>query len=108
MYGGTLQTPTFANDPSVILPEVRRRLTGWQQILSEESTQARQMLRSLLRGRLVFIPPEQPRGVRFSGQADLGGLLTGLLDSQALASPTAIAHLAAASFLRGHVLRRAA
>ena len=39
-----------------IMPEVRRRLDDWQVILSEESSQGRRMLRSLLVWRLVFTP----------------------------------------------------
>ena len=41
---------------SAIMVEARRRLTNWQAVLMQESAQARQMLRTLLRGRLVFTP----------------------------------------------------
>jgi site-specific DNA recombinase len=77
---------------SVVMPEVRRRLDDWRSVLSDESSQSRQMLRLLLRGRLVFTPRDERRAVRFSGEGDLGQVFSGLIDSQALASPTG-AHL---------------
>ena len=74
-------------------------------MLVEESTQARQMLRSLLRGRLVFTPRDDRRAVRFTGDGDLGGVFSGLIDSQALASPTGTATGGKTAFQR--VLRAA-
>ena len=79
---GALELPL-----DVIMPEVRRRLTDWQLVLTEESAQSRQMLRSLLRGRLVFTPLAEPKAVRIAGEGDVRGLFEGLIDSQALASP---------------------
>lgn len=55
------------------MPEVWRRLNDWQRVLSEESAQVRQMLRSLLRGRLVFTPREEPKAVRIAGEGDVRG-----------------------------------
>jgi hypothetical protein len=72
----------------VVMPEVQNRLRDWRSVLGEESPQARQMLRFLLRGRLVFTPRQDREGVRFAGEGDLGGLFAGLNDSQALAFPT--------------------
>ena len=72
---------------SVVMPEVRRRLDDWRSVLSEESSQARRMLRLLLQGRLVFTPRDERRAVHFSGVGDLGQIFSGLIDSQALASP---------------------
>jgi hypothetical protein len=77
-----------------VLPEVRRRLTDWRAILTEESTQARQMLRTLLDGRLVFTPRPEINGVEFTGHGDYGRLFAGLIGSQALASPTGMAAVA--------------
>ena len=71
------------------MPEVRRRLTEWQGILGEESTQARQMLRSLLRGRLAFNPDLEQNACEFVGEGDLSVIFRGLIDlPKALASPT--------------------
>jgi site-specific DNA recombinase len=76
-----------------VMPEVRNRLRDWRSVLGEESPQARQMLRLLLRGRLVFTPRLDREGVRFAGEGDLGGLFSGLINSQALASPSGIGRL---------------
>jgi len=71
------------------MPEVRRRLTDWRAILSEETGQARQMLRTLLEGRLVFTPRPEAQAVEFVGQGDFGRLFAGLAPLlQAVASPT--------------------
>ena len=70
------------------MPEVRRRLTDWRAILSEETGQARQMLRTLLEGRLVFTPRPEAQAVEFVGQGDFGRLFAGLAPLlQAVASP---------------------
>jgi DNA invertase Pin-like site-specific DNA recombinase len=73
----------------VVLPELRRRMSDWRALLSEETPQARQMLRTLLnsKGRLVFTPGEDQASCRFSARGDMADLFAGLLDSQALASP---------------------
>jgi site-specific DNA recombinase len=73
-------------------PEIQSRLKDWRGMLSEDTPQARQMLRALLTGRLVFTP--QPDAVEFVGEGDLGSLFAGLIDlssadlPKALASPT--------------------
>ena len=56
-------------------------------MLLEESGQARQMLRRLLRGRLVFTPEPETQSVRVTGEGDVSGVFEGLFNSQALASP---------------------
>lgn len=70
-----------------VLPEVRRRLQDWRSLLLEETAQARQMLRTLLDGRIVFTPRPELPAVDFAGRGDYGRLFAGLIDSQALASP---------------------
>ena len=94
----------------VVMPEVRHRLQDWRSVLVEESPQARQMLRSLLRGRLVFTPHDNRRAVRFTGDGDLGGVFSGLIDSQALASPTGpnLSKGGAGSVVRSRVVPRRA
>ena len=58
-------------------------------VLTEETTQARQMLRSLLRGRLVFTPDLERNACEFVGEGDLSAVFSGLVDlPKALASPT--------------------
>jgi hypothetical protein len=73
----------------VIMPEVRLRLSDWQAVLVEESTQARQMLRTLLRGRLVFTPDLEQHACDFVGEGDRSEVFRGLVTlPKALASPT--------------------
>jgi len=69
------------------LPEARRRLADWRSLLSEETPQARQMLRTLLAGRIVFTPRPELPAVDFAGRGDYSGLFAGLINSEALASP---------------------
>ena len=57
----------------VVIPEVRHRLQDWRSVLVEESPQARQMLRSLLRGRLVFTPHDNRRAVGSLGMVTWAG-----------------------------------
>jgi site-specific DNA recombinase len=77
----------LADDLQAVLPEVRKRLADWRSILAEETAQARQMLRTLLTGRLVFTPHPETHAVEFRGRGDYGQVFAGLLHSQALASP---------------------
>lgn len=53
-------------------------------------TQARQMLRRLLDGRIIFTPRPDVRGVEFAGDRDLGQVFAGLVLPDALASPTCV------------------
>jgi hypothetical protein len=76
----------------VVMSEVRRRLADWQAVLAEESTQARQMLRSLLRGRLVFTPDLEGDACDFVGEGNPSEIFKGLVTvPTALASPTGVA-----------------
>jgi hypothetical protein len=74
---------------SVVMPGVRRRLSEWRTVLGEESTQACQMLRSLLRTRLMFTPDLERHTCEFVGEGDLSAFFRGLITvPKALASPT--------------------
>ena len=89
LYRARDEASAFNVSLDVVMPEVRRRLTEWQGILGEESTQARQMLRSLLRGRLAFNPDLEQNACEFVGEGDLSVIFRGLIDlPKALASPT--------------------
>jgi hypothetical protein len=60
-------------------------------VLTEESTQARQMLRRLLRGRWVFLPHLEQRTCEFVGEGDLSKVFRGLINvPKALAFPNGI------------------
>jgi hypothetical protein len=61
--------------------ELRRRVTAWQQLMSRHATQARQILRKMLRGRTIQFEPTTEDGVvgyRFRGEASVSELLAGL------------------------------
>ncbi len=57
--------------------DLRERLEQWKDLLQRHPAQARQILRKLLVGRLVFTPGEN--GVEFRGEAALGRVLEGLI-----------------------------
>ena len=45
-----------ALDPARVRQSLRERLTGWQGLLARETVEARQILREVLVGRLIFTP----------------------------------------------------
>jgi site-specific DNA recombinase len=83
----------LADDLQAVLPAARKRLEDWRSILAEETARARQMLRTLLTGCLVFTPQPEAHAVLFRGRGDYGQLFAGLVHSQALASPTGTGRL---------------
>ena len=70
--------------------EARARLEDWQGLLSRHVTQARQILRKLLTGHLIFTPKGSGRDryYEFEGEGTLGKLLSGL-SANMVASPRA-------------------
>ena len=92
---------------SRVLPELRRRLRDWRSVLAAETHQARQMLRTLLQGRITFTPRPDVQGVEISGRGDLGQLFAGVLP-QLLASPTGQRERYPDLPLSGRTRRRAA
>jgi hypothetical protein len=63
---------------------LERRLADWQGAMSRNVAQARQLLRRLLVGRIVFTPT--PAGVEFVGQVTLGNLLAGIACTNSVVS----------------------
>jgi hypothetical protein len=64
-------------------------LADWQGLLTGQPIQARQILRKLLDGRLVFTPGQDTRG-RFydvAGHATLGPVLAGTFLAKAMVTP---------------------
>ena len=59
--------------------QVREVLTDWQGLLTRHTPQAREILRNVLAGRLIFVPAPQEHVYTFSGQASLGRLLAGAI-----------------------------
>jgi hypothetical protein len=68
---------------------VRERLTDWHGLLESEPVQARQFLRKVLAGRIVFTAyPEAPRPYyMFEGRASYGWLLAGIVGAKGLVPP---------------------
>ena len=78
-------------DRAQLTAKLRERLEDWRGLVRRHVPQARQILRKLLRGRLVFTPEVRGscEGYRFTGEGALDRFLSGfLLDAQAVASPT--------------------
>ncbi len=71
--------------------DLRDRLTDWQGLLQRQPMQARQILRKLLVGRLVFTPQESEVGgyYTFEGKVNLGRVLEGVvLSARGRGTPT--------------------
>ena len=66
------------------------RLSSWRGLAMRHVSEARQMLRTLLEGRLVFTPIKDGavRVYEFSGQAALGRLLSGIVLPKGVVAPT--------------------
>jgi hypothetical protein len=60
---------------------LRERLTDWQGLLQRHTVEARQILRRLLVGRLLFTPKEDEKGryYEFAGQGSVSELLSGVV-----------------------------
>ena len=68
--------------PDTLGTAIRTRLADWQGALERHPAQARQILRKLLVGRLVFTPEVEADGTAcytFTGEAAYGRLLAGVI-----------------------------
>jgi hypothetical protein len=70
--------------PRDLRGQLEHRLADWRTAMARNVQQARQLLRRLLVGRLVFTPT--PAGVEFVGQVTLGNLLAGIAVPKAMVS----------------------
>jgi hypothetical protein len=91
----------------------RAKAVEWRSLLKRHTPQARQILSKMLRDKLVFRPEQRGnrRGWRFTGEATITELLTGLVPevSQAVASPMPASWNQIVTWLQGiDGLRRAA
>ncbi len=59
--------------------DLRRRMDDWRALLVRQTPQAREILRKLIDGRLVFTAHPDEQVYRFKGTATLGHLLAGLV-----------------------------
>src|SRR5262249_27477304 len=57
--------------------QVRETLTDWQGLLTKHTVPAREILRTVLAGRLIFTPAPAELAYSFSGEASIGRLLAG-------------------------------
>jgi hypothetical protein len=82
-----------ALDPAHVRRNLRERLTDWQGLLGRETAAARQILREVLVGRLIFTPriDGTARYYEFTGQATLSGLLAGVVSPDMLVTPAGFA-----------------
>jgi hypothetical protein len=77
-------------DASCLRAELLDRLSDWKGLLRRQTSEARQILRRLLVGRLTF-RPRTGEGVRyyeFRGEGSLSGILTGIVRTEELVAPT--------------------
>jgi hypothetical protein len=71
----------LAHRPEELDRELTTKLTEWQGLLERQPIQARQLLRKLLAGRVMYTPHHDEEGgfYEFAGQASWGKLLTGVV-----------------------------
>jgi hypothetical protein len=67
--------------------EVRHRLADWRTMLRREVPQAREILRNLIAGRIVFTPRPEALVYEFSGRGSLARLLAGTARPVSLVTP---------------------
>jgi site-specific DNA recombinase len=68
-----------AIDVNAIRAKLEARLTEWRELLRQQVTQTRQMLRKILDGPVTLTPLPDGSGVRVEGQAAYGKILEGLV-----------------------------
>ena len=67
--------------------EIRHRLADWRTMLRREVPEAREILRNLIVGRIVFTPRPETRLYEFSGRGSLGRLLAGTASPVSVVTP---------------------
>jgi hypothetical protein len=68
---------TDRSDLTVMARDLRRRVLEWREMAARNVSQARQILRKLLAGRIV-LAPRTDRKCELSGRADYGTLFSGI------------------------------
>jgi hypothetical protein len=76
--------PTDAN---TIRESLREKVSEWKGLLRKHAPIARQMLRKMIDGRIVFTPQPETRSYGFKIPGDLSSLFNGLVRPQGVASP---------------------
>ena len=67
--------------------EIRHRLADWRAMLRREIPEAREILRNLVVGRIVFKPRPEARVYEFSGRGSFGRLLAGTTSPVSVVTP---------------------
>lgn len=67
---------------------LQSKLTEWRGLLRSHIPQARQLVRKLIEGRIVFTPNAESRRYAYSIPGTLARFFNGLVDPQGMASPT--------------------
>jgi site-specific DNA recombinase len=84
-------------DAARLREELRKKLAEWRSMLRAHVPQARQMIRKLIRDRIVFTPDPSARLYRFVAPGTLVKFFNGLVYPRAVASPTGTALLGLAA-----------
>src|SRR5439155_946177 len=75
--------------------EIRHRLADWRAMLRREVPEAREILRNLIVGRIVFKPRPEARVYEFSGRGSFGRLLAGTTSPVSVVTPAGFATVGA-------------
>jgi hypothetical protein len=67
--------------------KIRQRLAAWQAMLRRQVPEAREILRNLVVGRIVFTPRPEARVYEFSGRGSFGRLLAGTTSPVSVVTP---------------------
>jgi hypothetical protein len=66
-------------DTTAVRLELNRRLNEWPALLGAEPVKARQIMRKLIEGRLVFTPDADKGMYEFKGNGSYGRLIAGIV-----------------------------
>ena len=75
-------------DPQTVERQLRQKLAEWRGLLRRQTPLARQVLARLLDGRIVWTPNREEGLYEFVGHVKLDRLLSGVVFTQGMASPT--------------------
>ena len=79
-------------DPRRIERDLRKKLDEWRGLLRRQTPLSRQVLARLLDGRIVWTPNKDEARYEFSGRVRFDRLLSGVVFTRGMASPTGLLH----------------
>ena len=81
-------------DRETLATAIRQRVEEWRGLLTRQTSHARQLLRKLVDGPMIFTPTPEDSGVwEFRATGRLDRLLAGIVDATSVASPRGIAQV---------------